>query len=195
MAEWLKRLVLQDPKAHILFTGISLSTRPLSHVSVHYCGLSGRLVADRAVLRYGLDVVALFRPADALLRPEPGRDRGTLFARNVVQSYVLYCVSSFIFFWCAVFAIFCFFSAYHSPHSRGCKCGYLPSRVFAVSSSNPPPCRWPAGGFSHDFSLVLAPVFPSISTRARLAIVPFLWLVCRRAFSAPPATPAVCGRF
>ena len=71
--------------------------------------------------------------------------------------------------------------------------------------------RWPAGGFSHDFSLVLMPVFPSISTRARLAIVPFLWLVYRkpflpppphrrhaadsRAFSAPPATPAACGRF
>ena len=70
------------------------------------------------------------------------------------------------------------------------------SRVFAVSSSNPPPCRWPAGGFWHDFSLVLAPAFPSISTRARLTIVPFLWLVCRRASPAPPpATLAVCGRF
>ena len=42
------------------------------------------------------------------------------------------------------------------------------------------------GGFSHDFSLVLAPVSPSISRRARLAIVPFLWLVYRRAFPAPP---------
>ena len=41
------------------------------------------------------------------------------------------------------------------------------------------------GGVSHDFSLVLAPVFPSISTRDRLAIVPYLWLVCRRAFPAP----------
>ena len=36
------------------------------------------------------------------------------------------------------------------------------------------------------FSLVLALEFSSISTRARLAIVPFLWLVCRRAFSPPP---------
>ena len=81
-----------------------------------------------------------------------------------------------------------------------------------LSSSNPPLCRWPAGGCSHDFSLVLAPVFPSLSTRARLAIVPFLWLVCRRAFPTPPrhtggmrqvlepflpppATPAVRGSF
>ena len=96
--------------------------------------------------------------------------------------------------------------------SRDCRCSHLPSRVFVVSSSNPPPCRWPAGGFSRDFSVVLTPVFPSISTRARLAIVPFLWLICRRAspvpprhiggmrqvlehFLPPPATPAVRGRF
>ena len=67
--------------------------------------------------------------------------------------------------------------------------------------------------FAHELSLVLAPVFPcSISTRVRLAIVTLLWLVCRRAFPAPPrhtggmrqvlepflplpATPAVRGRF
>ena len=55
-----------------------------------------------------------------------------------------------------------------------------------VSSSNPPPCRWPAGGFWHDLSLVLAPVLPFISTMARLAIVLFLWIVCVRAFPAPP---------
>ena len=64
----------------------------------------------------------------------------------------------------------------------------------------------------HDFFLVLAPVFPSISTRARLVIVPYLWLVCRKTFPAPPrhtggmrqvlepfllppATPAARGRF
>ena len=44
-------------------------------------------------------------------------------------------------------------------------------------------------------SPLLEHVFPSIWTRARLAIVPFQWLVCRRASSAPPATPGVCGRF
>ena len=61
---------------------------------------------------------------------------------------------------------------------------HLPSRVFVVSSSNPPPCRWPPGGFSHDFSLVLAPPFPSISTRARLSIVPYCgW------FAAEPSLP------
>ena len=74
---------------------------------------------------------------------------------------------------CVAFVLLCF-STKHSFPSRGCRCCHLPSRVFVVSSSNPPPCRWSAGGFSHDFSLVLAPVFPSILTRARLAIVPFL---------------------
>ena len=86
---------------------------------------------------------------------------------------------------CVLYLFYVVFSAEHFPPSRGCRCSHLPSRVFVVSSSDPPPCRWPTGGFSHDFSLVLAPVFPSISTRARLAIVPFLWLVCRRAFPAP----------
>ena len=44
-----------------------------------------------------LFVIVQFRPADALLSPEPGGDQGTLFARNVVQGYVRACVSSFIF--------------------------------------------------------------------------------------------------
>ena len=79
-----------------------------------------------------------------------------------------------------------FVSAKHFPPSRGFKRGHLPSRVFAVSSSIPPPCRWSAGSFSHDFSLVFVAVFPFISTRARLAIVLFLWLVCCRAFFFPP---------
>ena len=113
---------------------------------------------------------------------------------------------------CVLYLFYFVLSAKHFPPSRGCRCGHLQSRVFVVSSSNPPPCRWPAGGFLHDFSLVLPPVFPSISTRARLAVVPFLWLVCRRAFPAPPrhtggmrqvlepflpplATPAARGRF
>ena len=86
------------------------------------------------------------------------------------------------------------FSAKHFLPSRGCRCGHLPSRVFVVSSSNSPPCRWPAGVFSHDFSLVLAPVFPSISTKTRLAIVPFLWLVRRRAFPAPTRRYAADSR-
>ena len=138
-------------------------------------------------------VVVQVRPADALLSPEPRGDQGTLFARNVVQGYVRACVSSFTFLY-VVFALNCFL-AKHFPPSRGCRFCHLPSRVFIVSSASPQPCRWPAGGFSHDLSLVLAPVFPSMSTRARFAIVPFLWLVCRRAFPAPLATPAVCGRF
>ena len=44
-----------------------------------------------------LFVIVQFRPADALLSPEPG-DQGTLFARNVVQGYVRVCVSSVIFY-------------------------------------------------------------------------------------------------
>ena len=77
------------------------------------------------------------------------------------------------------------FSAKHFLPSRGCRCDHFPSQVFVVSSSDPPPCRWPAGDFSHDSFLGSAPVFPSISTRTRLAIVLYLWLVCRRAFPAP----------
>ena len=39
-----------------------------------------------------------FRPADALLSPEPGGGKGTLFAHNVVQGYIYdECVLSFIF--------------------------------------------------------------------------------------------------
>ena len=43
-------------------------------------------------------VIVQFRPADALLSPEPGGDQGTLFARNVVQGYVPVCASFFIFY-------------------------------------------------------------------------------------------------
>ena len=46
-------------------------------------------------------VVIQFSPADALLRPETGGDQGTLFARNVVQSYVRVCVSSFSLVCCS----------------------------------------------------------------------------------------------
>ena len=90
------------------------------------------------------------------------------------------------FFFCVLYLFYFAFSTKNFPRSLGCRCCHLPSRVFVVSSSKPPSCRWPAGGFSHDFSLVLALVFPSISTRARLAVVTFLWLVCRGAFPAPP---------
>ena len=44
-----------------------------------------------------LFVIVQFRPADALLSPEPGGDQGTLFACNVVLGYVRVCVSSYIF--------------------------------------------------------------------------------------------------
>ena len=129
-------------------------------------------------------VVVQFHPADALLSPGRGATRVPCSRETWYRAmYGPVCHLLFVH----VLHLFYFvFSAKHFPPSRGCRCGHLPSRVFVASSSNPPPCRWPAGGFAHEFSLVLAPVFPSISTRARLAIVPSLWLVCRRAFPAPP---------
>ena len=42
------------------------------------------------------------------------------------------------------------------------------------------------GKFSLDFFLVLAPVFPSISTRARLAIAPILGWFAVESFLPPP---------
>ena len=128
--------------------------------------------------------------------PSSAQSRGaTRVACSRVTWYRAKCTGLCVIFFLCVLYLFYFFSSKHFPPSRGCRSRHLLFRVFVASLSNPPPCRWPAGGFWYDFSLVLAPVFPSISTRAHLAIVPFLWLVCRRAFSAlPPATPAVCGR-
>ena len=63
-----------------------------------------------------LVAIVQFRPADALLSPEPGGDQDTLFARNVVQGYVRVCVSYFIF---CVLYLFCFvFSTKHFPPKR-----------------------------------------------------------------------------
>ena len=71
----------------------------------------------------------------------------------------------------------------------------LPSGAVGVATFHPGYLSFPrltprlADGqvLLHGFSLVLAPVFLSISTRARLVIVSFLWLVCRRTFPAPPS--------
>ena len=52
-------------------------------------------------------VVVQFRPADALLSPEPEDDQGSLFARNVVHDYVRAYVLSFTLFLC-VFYLFYF---------------------------------------------------------------------------------------
>ena len=88
---------------------------------------------------------------------------------------------------CVLHLFYFGFSAQHFlPPSRGCvgvatfHLGYLSFPRLTPRHADG------AGGFSHDFSLVLAPVFPSISTRAPLAIVPFLWLACHRTFPAPP---------
>ena len=57
----------------------------------------------------GFFVVIQFRPADALLGPEPGGDQGTLFARHVKQRYVRACVPSFfIFYACCIDATLLF---------------------------------------------------------------------------------------
>ena len=58
-------------------------------------------------------VIVQFRPADALLSPEPGGDQGTLFARNVVQDYVRVCMSYFIF--CVLYLFYFVFSTKHFP--------------------------------------------------------------------------------
>ena len=55
-----------------------------------------------------LFVIVQFRPADALLSPEPGGDQGTLFARSVVQGYVRVCVSSLMF--CVLYLFYFVFS-------------------------------------------------------------------------------------
>ena len=66
-----------------------------------------------------------FRPADALLCPEPGGDQGTLFAHNVVQGYI--CVLYFVFVVLYVFYLFRLLT----PPPRGmvgdvtCHSGYL----------------------------------------------------------------------
>ena len=55
-------------------------------------------------------VVVQFFAADALLRPEPEGDQGTLFARNVVQGYVRACVPSYIIF-CVLYLFYFVLSA------------------------------------------------------------------------------------
>ena len=60
-------------------------------------------------------VIVEFRPADALLSPEPGGDQGTLFARHVVQGYVRACV---LFLCCVCSTVF---PAKHFPPSWGCR--------------------------------------------------------------------------
>ena len=94
---------------------------------------------------YRLSVIVQFHPADALLSPEPGGDRGTLFARNVVQGYVRVCVSFFIF--CVLYLFYFVFSTKRFPPSRGCSVatfypGYLP-----FSRLTPRHADGPRGGF------------------------------------------------
>ena len=130
-------------------------------------------------------VVVQFRPADALLSPEPG-------GRPVYGSVChLLCFARCI---CSDFFFFFFRLKPFSPSGAAGVDTFHPG-YSSFPRLTPRLADGPREVFSHDFSLVLAPVVPSISTRARLAIVPFLWLVYRKAFPAPPATPAACGRF
>ena len=68
-----------------------------------------------------------FRPAEALLTPEPGGDKGILFAHNATQGYIRDYVL-FRFFVLFVLLI----SGNHSSPLRGCRWCHLPFRVFAV---------------------------------------------------------------
>ena len=80
-----------------------------------------RVRVKRRYLRHRTAVafssIVQFRPADALLSPEPGGDQGTLLARNVVQGYVRACVSSFFYFVRVVFDLL--FFRLNSPPPRG----------------------------------------------------------------------------
>ena len=106
-----------------------------------------------------------------------------MFACSVVQGYIIYGpVCHLIFF---VSVLLCF--RINTSPARGAvgdatfHPGY-PSFPRLTSRH----ADGPREVFEQECSLVLAPVFPSISTRARLAILSFLWLVCRRAFPPPP---------
>ena len=75
------------------------------------------------------------------------------------------------------FVLYLFYFVFSTKH-------FPPSGAVGVATFHPGYLSFPRltpampmarGRFlSHDFSLVLAPVLPSILTRARLAIVPFL---------------------
>ena len=128
-------------------------------------------------------VFVQIRPSDALLSPEPGGGQGHLFTHSAVQGYTRDCgVILYLF----VLYLFHFFRLNTCPPSRAV--GNMSPSIGGIwrFSSNSPPCQWSAAGYWHDFSPVLAPVFPSTWTRFCLVIVMFLWFVCRRAFSAPP---------
>ena len=136
-------------------------------------------------------VFVQFRLADALLSPERGGDQGTLFAHNVVQGYRGMCVILFFVFFCVMFVLL---FRLNTSSSFGAVGANFHSRCFCFLIS-PPTMPVARGRFWHDFSLVFTPVFPFLSMRICLGIVPFLWFVCHRAFSAPPAMLAVRDRF
>ena len=121
-----------------------------------------------------------FRPADALLSLEPGADQGTLFAHNVVQGYIWDCVLS-IYFFNVVFVVL---DRLNTPPPRGAVGDVTFHSGYLSFPHLTPAMLVVRGKFWRDFSLVLAPVFPFLSTK--VCIVPFLWFVRRRVFSAPP---------
>ena len=78
-------------------------------------------------------------------------------------------------------------SAKHSSPSRGCRWCPLPFRVLVVFSSNPRHADGPREVFGMTYVLYWSLSSPSFRQRkVCLVIVPFLWFVCHRAFSAPP---------
>ena len=110
-------------------------------------------------------VFVLFRPADALLSPEPGDDQGTPFAHTVVQGYIWDCVLSVILFVVSVLLVW----AKHSSPSRGCRWCHLPFRVFVVPSSNPHRVNGPREVFGMTSLFFLRLCSPSFRRRFALS--------------------------
>ena len=122
-------------------------------------------------------------------------------------------VCHLLFFYVLYLFYFVFFRLNTFPPSGAVSAATFHLGYLSFLRLTPHHADGPREGFRMTSFLVLAPVFPSISTRARLTLIPFLWLVRRRAFPAPPsphrryetgtrafsapppATPAVRSRF
>ena len=153
-----------------------------------------RYVKRRTAAFSSLFSFALPTPSSAQSRGATGVpcSRVTLYRDMYRPVCNLFCV-------CCSFSTLCFRLDTYPPHGVVGAATFHPGYLLFLCLN---PRHADGEFFLHDFSLVLAPVFLSTSTRAglamvplRLAIVRLLWLVCRIAFPAPPATPAVCGRF
>ena len=79
----------------------------------------------------------------ALPTPSSAQSRGAtrVLCSRVTWYRAMYGSVCHLLSFCVLCLFYFVFSAKHLPPSRGCRCCHLPSRVFVVSPSNPPPCR------------------------------------------------------